>query len=46
VKVHGTGLVAEQTAPIHRQVALKLIRVGRYDDGVLQRFYAERQSLA
>ncbi|MFZ0479557.1 MAG: serine/threonine-protein kinase [Terriglobales bacterium] len=42
----GQVWLAEQTAPIHRQVALKLIRVGRYDDGVLQRFYAERQSLA
>jgi eukaryotic-like serine/threonine-protein kinase len=42
----GQVWLAEQTAPIHRQVALKLIRVGRYDDAVLQRFYAERQSLA
>ncbi len=38
--------LAEQTEPIHRQVALKLIRVGSYDNSVLQRFYAERQSLA
>ena len=42
----GQVWLAEQTAPIHRQVALKLIKVGRYDDSVLQRFYAERQSLA
>jgi len=42
----GQVWLAEQTAPIQRQVALKLIRVGRYDDSVLQRFYAERQSLA
>jgi non-specific serine/threonine protein kinase/serine/threonine-protein kinase len=34
--------LAEQTAPIQRQ----LIKVGRYDESVLQRFYAERQSLA
>jgi eukaryotic-like serine/threonine-protein kinase len=42
----GQVWLAEQTAPIKRQVALKLIRVDRYDDSVLQRFYAERQSLA
>jgi serine/threonine protein kinase len=42
----GTVWLAEQTAPFKRQVALKLIRVGRFDDSVLQRFYAERQSLA
>jgi non-specific serine/threonine protein kinase/serine/threonine-protein kinase len=42
----GQVWLAEQTAPIRRQVALKLIKVGRYDDSVLQRFYAERQSLA
>ncbi|HXY02134.1 MAG TPA: serine/threonine-protein kinase, partial [Terriglobales bacterium] len=42
----GQVWLAEQTEPIHRQVALKLIKVGRYDDSVLQRFYSERQSLA
>jgi len=42
----GQVWLAEQTTPIQRHVALKLIRVGRYDDSVLQRFYAERQSLA
>ena len=42
----GQVWLAEQTAPVRRQVALKLIKVGRYDDSVLQRFYAERQSLA
>src|SRR5581483_10956035 len=42
----GSVWLAEQTAPFKRQVALKLIRVGRFDDSVLQRFYAERQSLA
>jgi non-specific serine/threonine protein kinase/serine/threonine-protein kinase len=42
----GQVWLAEQTTPIQRQVALKLIKVGRYDDSVLQRFYAERQSLA
>jgi eukaryotic-like serine/threonine-protein kinase len=42
----GQVWLAEQTAPIQRQVALKLIKGGMYDDAVLQRFYAERQSLA
>ncbi|HEY6290885.1 MAG TPA: serine/threonine-protein kinase [Terriglobia bacterium] len=42
----GQVWLAEQKEPIQRQVALKLIRVGAYDDAVLQRFYAERQSLA
>jgi len=42
----GQVWLAEQTVPIKRQVALKLIKVGRYDESVLQRFYAERQSLA
>jgi eukaryotic-like serine/threonine-protein kinase len=42
----GQVWLAEQTAPLQRQVALKLIRVGMYDDSVLQRFQSERQSLA
>ena len=42
----GQVWLAEQTAPVRRQVALKLIRAGMYDDAVLQRFQAERQSLA
>lgn len=42
----GQVWLAEQTAPLQRQVALKLIRVGIYDDSVLQRFESERQSLA
>jgi len=42
----GQVWLAEQTAPVQRQVALKLIRVGRYDDDLLQRFRSERQSLA
>ncbi len=42
----GQVWLAEQTAPVRRQVALKLIRVGRFDDEVLQRFQSERQSLA
>lgn len=44
----GMGLVwlAEQTAPVHRFVALKLIRTGFYDDSILERFRSEQQSLA
>jgi eukaryotic-like serine/threonine-protein kinase len=42
----GQVWLAEQTSPVHRQVALKLIRGGIYDSALLQRFQAERQSLA
>jgi len=38
--------LAEQTAPVHRQIALKLIKGGIYDETVLLRFQLERQSLA
>ena len=42
----GEVWLAEQTRPVHRKVALKLIRAGLYDPQVTQRFLAERQSLA
>jgi eukaryotic-like serine/threonine-protein kinase len=42
----GQVWLAEQTAPVRRQVALKLIKAGMYDNSVLQRFQSERQSLA
>ena len=42
----GQVWLAEQTAPVRRQVAIKLIRVGMYDDSVLLRFQSEQQSLA
>ena len=42
----GQVWLAEQTVPVRRQVALKLIKVGMYDDDVLKRFQSERQSLA
>jgi len=42
----GQVWLAEQTEPLHRQVALKLIRAGLYDEATLRRFQAERQSLA
>jgi non-specific serine/threonine protein kinase/serine/threonine-protein kinase len=44
----GMGLVyrAEQTAPIHREVALKMVRGGLRDERARARFEAERQALA
>jgi len=42
----GQVWLAQQSAPLQRQVALKLIRAGMYDDVLLARFLAERQSLA
>jgi non-specific serine/threonine protein kinase/serine/threonine-protein kinase len=42
----GQVWLAEQTAPVRRQVALKLIRAGMFDDEMLKRFQLERQSLA
>ncbi len=46
--VGGMGQVwlAEQTEPMRRQIAVKLIRSGVYDASVVQRFQTERQSLA
>jgi non-specific serine/threonine protein kinase/serine/threonine-protein kinase len=38
--------LAEQTSPVRRQVALKLIKAGMYDEAVVHRFQSERQSLA
>ena len=42
----GQVWLAQQTAPLHRQVALKLIRWGMPGQTLLHRFQAERQSLA
>jgi serine/threonine protein kinase/tetratricopeptide (TPR) repeat protein len=44
----GMGVVyaAEQTAPIHRRVALKVIKQGMDTRRVLSRFQSERQNLA
>jgi eukaryotic-like serine/threonine-protein kinase len=42
----GQVWLADQTAPVRRQVALKLIKAGMYDEGIVQRFRAERQLLA
>ncbi len=42
----GTVYRAEQTEPVRRQVALKLVRIGMDSRAVLARFDAERQALA
>jgi eukaryotic-like serine/threonine-protein kinase len=42
----GQVWLAEQTAPVQRRVALKLIKAGMYDGDRAARFRAERQSLA
>jgi non-specific serine/threonine protein kinase/serine/threonine-protein kinase len=42
----GQVWLAEQTAPLHRQVALKLLRTAAFDEALLLRFQSERQSLA
>ena len=42
----GTVYRAEQTQPVKRQVALKLIKLGMDSRAVLSRFDAERQALA
>ena len=42
----GTVYRADQTAPVKRQVALKLIKIGMDSRAVLARFDAERQALA
>ena len=38
--------LAEQTEPVHRRVALKLIKLGMDTRQVVARFEAERQALA
>jgi len=42
----GQVWLAEQITPVRRQVALKLIKAGMYDESVVQRFQSERQSVA
>jgi serine/threonine protein kinase len=42
----GQVWLAEQTAPVKRMVALKLVKGGLYNSAVTQRFESERQSLA
>jgi eukaryotic-like serine/threonine-protein kinase len=42
----GEVWLVEQSAPVKRQVALKIIKAGRYDKSALIRFDLERQALA
>ena len=42
----GAVWLAEQTSPVRRQVAIKVVKSGRLSDQALQRFDLERQSLA
>lgn len=42
----GTVYVAEQTDPVRRQVALKVIKLGIHSKDILARFESERQALA
>src|SRR6267154_3418503 len=42
----GVGFMAEQSAPVHRKVALKIIKPGMDTKSVIARFEAERQALA
>jgi WD40 repeat protein/serine/threonine protein kinase len=43
---YGTVFMAEQTSPVHRRVALKIIKAGMDTRQVIARFEAERQALA
>ena len=42
----GEVWLAEQTEPVHRQVALKVVKAGMDSAQVVSRFQAERQALA
>ncbi len=42
----GSVFMAEQTAPVHRRVALKIVKLGMDTRQVVARFDAERQALA
>src|SRR5205085_628072 len=42
----GTVYMAEQTQPLRRRVALKVIKLGMDTESVIARFEAERQALA
>jgi len=42
----GSVWLAEQTSPVRREVAIKLIKLGRFSEDGLKRFELERQSLA
>ncbi len=42
----GAVWLAEQTSPVKRRVAIKVVKSGRFSEHALQRFDLERQSLA
>ena len=42
----GEVYLAEQTEPVHRQVAIKIVKRGMDTDDILRRFAQERQTLA
>jgi eukaryotic-like serine/threonine-protein kinase len=42
----GQVWLADQSAPVKRQVAVKIIKAGRYNESALLRFNLERQTLA
>ncbi|MFN5661076.1 MAG: protein kinase, partial [Planctomyces sp.] len=42
----GTVYMAEQTEPVRRRVALKIIKPGMDSKAIIARFEAERQALA
>ncbi len=42
----GQVWLADQLSPVRRPIALKLIKAGMYDQSIVLRFQAERQSLA
>lgn len=42
----GTVFLAEQTSPVKRQVALKVVKLGMERELILARFHLERQALA
>jgi serine/threonine protein kinase len=42
----GSVWLAEQTSPMKRQVAIKVVKSGRFSEQALQRFDLERQTLA
>ncbi|MFQ5491311.1 MAG: serine/threonine protein kinase, partial [Phycisphaerae bacterium] len=42
----GTVYLAEQTSPVHRRVALKIVKLGMDTKQVVARFEAEREALA
>jgi serine/threonine protein kinase/tetratricopeptide (TPR) repeat protein len=43
---YGVVFMAEQTSPVHRKVALKIVKAGMDTRQVIARFEAERQALA